>query len=90
MKLLQQLMKTTRVQEVTKIKDQEGRKNMKKPTRIEILNEMEKLEHDEACFAYEAFEIGEILQGEYGGYCAAFAAGMLYAKKLFIASVENK
>ncbi len=54
---------------------------MNEITRIEILKAFENLSLHETCLAYEAFETGEILQGEYGGYCAAFAAGMLYAMK---------
>ena len=63
---------------------------MKRPTRLEILKEMENLNHYECAMAYEAFEVGEILQGEFGGYCAAFAAGMLYTKRMMQESIENK
>lgn len=63
---------------------------MERPTRIEILKEMEQLNQYEYGMAYEAFETGEILQGEFGGYCAAFAAGMLYAKKMLIETIDNK
>lgn len=63
---------------------------MERPTRIEILREMENLNQYEYTLAYEAFEIGEILQGEFGGYCAVFAAGMLYTKRMLKEGIDNK
>ena len=47
----------------------------------ELLKAMEKMNLDECGLAFEAYKLGNDYQHDFGGYCAAFAAGMLYAKK---------
>lgn len=54
---------------------------MKNIKMYELLKAMEKMNLDECGMAFEAFKLGNDYQNEFGGYCAAFAAGMLYAKK---------
>lgn len=55
-----------------------------------VLKAMENLTQEECKMAYDAFDLGEDLQGEFGGYCAAFAAGMKYGATKALAELQEE
>ena len=55
-----------------------------------VLKTMQNLTQEECSMAFEAFDLGEDLQGEFGGYCAAFAAGMKYGAMKALADIQEE